>query len=67
VRPRLQGSGVTIERRRGIAWEEVGTTKVDAGGVFRAGLAVVPGSYRARVAKTGSWAEGVTPVLVVTQ
>lgn len=67
VRPRLQGAGVTIERRRGTAWEEVGTTKVDASGAFRAGLAVVPGSYRARVPKTGSWAEGVTPVLVVTK
>jgi len=67
VRPRLQGARVTIERRVGSAWNGVGTTTVGADGAFRAGLNVVPGSYRARVPKTGTWAEGVTPVLVVTR
>ena len=63
----LQGARVTIERRRGTAWDEVGATTVDGSGAFRAALTVVPGSYRARVERTGSWAEGVTPVLVVTK
>jgi hypothetical protein len=66
VRPRLKGAEVTIERRRGTAWEPLVETTVDASGNFSAGLALVPGSYRARVAKTGTWAEGVTPTLVVT-
>jgi stage II sporulation protein D len=66
VRPRLQGAEVTIERRRGTAWEPLAETSVDASGRFSAGLVLVPGSYRARVAKTGTWAEGVTPTLVVT-
>lgn len=65
VRPRLRGAAVTVERRQGAAWAPVTQTTVDAAGAFRAELAVVPGSYRARVARTGSWAEGVAPVLVV--
>ena len=67
VRPRLQGARVTIERRVGSAWDGVGATTVDADGAFRAALNVLPGSYRARVPKTGTWAEGITPVLVVTR
>jgi hypothetical protein len=67
VRPRLQGARVTLERRVGSAWDDVGTTTVRADGSFRAALNVVSGSYRARVAKTGTWAEGVAPVLVVTR
>jgi hypothetical protein len=57
---------VTIERRRGTAWEPLAETSVDASGSFSAGVVLVPGSYRARVARTGTWAEGVTPTLVVT-
>ena len=67
VRPRLQGVRVAVERRVGSVWDGVGTATVGADGTFRAALKVVPGSYRARVAKTGTWAEGVTPVLVVTR
>jgi hypothetical protein len=67
IRPRLRGARVTVERRVGSAWDGVGTTTVRADGSFRAALNVVPGSYRARVGKTGTWAEGVTPVLVVTR
>jgi stage II sporulation protein D len=67
VRPRLQGARVTVERRVGSAWDGVGATTVGADGAFRAVLNVVPGSYRARVARTGTWAEGVTPILVVTR
>ena len=67
VRPRLRGARVTVERRVGSVWDGVGTTTVSADGTFRAALNVVAGSYRARVAKNGTWAEGVTPVLVVTR
>lgn len=66
VRPRLVGAAVTIERRRGTAWTPVTETTVGANGAFRGELQVVPGTYRARVAKTGSWAEGIAPTLEVT-
>jgi stage II sporulation protein D len=66
VRPRLAGAGVTIERRRGSEWAQVAHTTVDKSGSFRAQLTVSPGSYRARVAATGGFAEGIAPVLVVT-
>jgi len=66
VRPRLKGAEVTVERRQGTSWEQLAETRVDADGSFSAELALVAGSYRARVAKTGTWAEGVTPVLEVT-
>ena len=63
VRPRLPGADVTIERRRGSAWAEVARVKVDKTGSFLAALAISPGSYRARVAATDGFVEGVTPVL----
>jgi hypothetical protein len=66
VRPRLKGALVTIERRRGAAWEPVAEATVDASGAFRAELSVVPGSYRARLPRNGGWAEGIAPVLAVT-
>jgi stage II sporulation protein D len=66
VRPRLNGVAVTIERRRGAAWEPLAKAVVDARGEFSAQLALGPGSYRARVPKTGDWAEGITAVLQVT-
>jgi stage II sporulation protein D len=66
VRPRLPGADVTIERRRGSGWAEVARVKVDKAGSFRAALAVSPGSYRARVAATEGFVEGVTSVLAVS-
>jgi stage II sporulation protein D len=66
VRPRLTGADVTVERRQGSAWTPVSKARVDATGAFRTQLSLVPGSYRARVAATGSWAEGVAPALVIT-
>ena len=65
VRPRLPGADVTIERRRGSAWAEVARAKVDKAGSFLAALAVSPGSYRARVAATQGFVEGVARVLAV--
>jgi stage II sporulation protein D len=66
VRPRLTGAPVSIERRQGTAWIPVADTVVDPTGSFRVELQVVPGSYRARVAATEGFAEGVTPVLTVS-
>ena len=66
VRPRLQGAGVTIERRRGSGWTEVARADVDKAGSFRAVFAVASGSYRARVAASEGFVEGVAPVLAVS-
>jgi stage II sporulation protein D len=68
VRPRLAGSVVTIERRKGSAWAVVGQTTVDGGGAFALTLdaAVVAGAYRARMAATNGLAAGTSPVLQVT-
>jgi stage II sporulation protein D len=67
VRPRVPGTLVEIERRRGSAWEAVGEATVDASGAFALELDVpVPaGAYRARVAATAAYAPGVSPVLQV--
>jgi stage II sporulation protein D len=65
VRPRLSGAEVAIERRRGSGWREVARATVDRSGSFRAAFAVVAGSYRARVAATDLFSEGIAPVLDV--
>jgi hypothetical protein len=67
VRPKLPGADVTIERREGNAWVPLATVNVNANGGFRAPLTVLPGSYRARVAATNGYAEGLAAVLVVTR
>jgi stage II sporulation protein D len=66
VRPRLSGAEVTIERRRASGWAEVARTTVDKSGSFRVELAVSPGTYRARVAATEGFVEGVTPLLTIS-
>jgi stage II sporulation protein D len=66
VRPRLAGAAVVVERRRASSWSQVAQTTVDKAGAFGAQLTVQPGSYRARVTETGTYAEGVTDVLTVT-
>jgi stage II sporulation protein D len=66
VRPRLPGAAVTIERREAGAWLAVADAIVAPGGAFRVGLALVPGSYRARVAPTEGYAEGVAPTITVS-
>jgi stage II sporulation protein D len=67
VRPRLPGSVVAIERRKGLAWVTVGEATVDASGAFRLELDAVvpPGSYRARMSATGNFAASASPVVVV--
>jgi stage II sporulation protein D len=68
VRPRLPGTVVTIERRKGTAWVAVGETTVGAAGAFELALdAVVPaGAYRARSAATAGYAGGTSAVVQVT-
>jgi stage II sporulation protein D len=66
VRPKLPGTVVAIERRKGSAWSAVLDVTVDVDGAFRAELALVPGTYRARVAAGGGFAEARSPVLQVT-
>jgi hypothetical protein len=65
VRPKLPGTTVILERQRGRVWSRVGTTVTDASGGFLLEVAVTPGTYRARVAATAGFADGVSPVLVV--
>jgi len=65
VRPRLTGVVVAIERREASAWVPVAEAIVDETGAFRAELALVPGSYRARIPATPGLAAGVAPVLTV--
>jgi SpoIID/LytB domain protein len=65
VRPRLAGALVSVERQQGTAWMQVGQTATDGAGNFRLELDLLPGVYRARVAATGDFAEGVSPSLTV--
>jgi hypothetical protein len=67
VRPKLPGSVVAIERRKGLAWVTVGEAAVDGSGAFRLELdALVPaGSYRARISATSTLAGGTSSVVQV--
>ena len=66
VRPRLPGAVVSIERKEGSAWKLVAQGVVEDTGTFRVELAIVPGSYRARIAATNGFAAGVAPALTVS-
>jgi len=66
VRPKLVGAAVSIERRKGSGWAPVGQATVDGRGSFRVELALVPGSYRARMAASEGLAAGVSAPLEVT-
>jgi stage II sporulation protein D len=68
VRPRLPGSVVAIERRRGTAWVTVGEATVDGSGAFRLELdaAVPAGAYRARISASNGLTAGVSPLVQVT-
>jgi SpoIID/LytB domain protein len=66
VRPALPGAKVEIQRSKDDAtWSKVATAKVAADGTFSAGLLLVPGSYRARVAPSGGYVAGTSKVLRV--
>ena len=65
VTPALAGATVLVESLAadGRTWKEIGRTAVEAVGVFRIGVRVGPGSYRARVPATRGWSQGVSPVV----
>jgi hypothetical protein len=66
VRPKLPGSVVTIERRRGLTWALVDEVVVDPSGAFSAELDAVPaGTYRARTSATADFAGGTSPIVQV--
>jgi stage II sporulation protein D len=68
VRPRVRGAVVEIARRRGSVWAPIGQATVDASGEFVLELDTVvpPGAYRAQIAATAGFAEGLSPVLQVS-
>jgi stage II sporulation protein D len=66
VRPKLPGAVVTIERRKGTVWAGVADAVVDGAGSFRAQLQLLAGGYRARVAATDGYAEGLSPMIMVS-
>jgi len=66
VRPKLVGADVRIEYLGAAGWTTVAQTVVDGSGAFQAAFALAPGSYRALVAPTNGFAQGITPVLEVS-
>jgi stage II sporulation protein D len=67
VRPKIAGTVVAVERKRGSTWTLVDETTVDASGAFRLELDAVPvGTYRAWTAATADLAVGTSPVVQVT-
>jgi len=67
VRPLvLAGAAVQIQRANATGgWSTVARGTVDQGGAFTMAFAVVPGTYRARVAAGKGWAIGLSPQLQV--
>jgi stage II sporulation protein D len=67
VRPKLPGTVVTIERKRGSAWTPVDQTQVDLNGAFRLEVDTIPvGTYRARTAESTSLAAGTSSSVQVS-
>jgi hypothetical protein len=66
VRPKLPGSTVAVERRRGTAWSLVDEALVDQSGAFRLELDALPaGAYRARTIAVNGYAAGTSAVVTV--
>ena len=67
LRPKLPGTVVALERRRGSTWTLVDEADVDLSGTFRIELDAVPaGTYRARTMATQDLAAGTSPVVQVS-
>jgi hypothetical protein len=66
VRPKLPGTLVTIERKKGAAWAPVGEVTVEADGTFRLEVPVLTGTYRARIAAMDGFTASASPLLQVT-
>jgi stage II sporulation protein D len=65
VRPPIPGATVELRRLEGDRWLPVASAAADGAGAFRIVLEHEPGSYRARVAPTGGFAEGLSGILRV--
>ena len=66
LRPLLAAAPVQIQRANDAgAWTTVATTTVDSSGSFSAAFAVLPGTYRARVAAGKGWAVALSAELQV--
>ena len=67
MRPKLPGTVVAIERKRGTTWSLVDEAVVDGSGGFRLELDAIPvGTYRARTTATTDLVVGTSPVVQVT-
>jgi stage II sporulation protein D len=67
VQPAIENAPVQIQRSTGTAWTTVVKARTDAQGSFSASFAVVPGTYRARVAPGKGWAVALSPELQVVK
>jgi stage II sporulation protein D len=67
VQPAIENAPVQIQRSTGTGWTTVVKVRTDAQGSFSASFAVVPGTYRARVAPGKGWAVALSPELQVVK
>jgi SpoIID/LytB domain protein len=67
VQPAIENAPVQIQRSTATGWTTVVKARTDAQGSFSASLAVVPGTYRARVAPGKGWAVALSPELQVVK
>jgi hypothetical protein len=67
VQPAIENAPVQIQRSTGTGWTTVVKARADAQGSFSASFAVVPGTYRARVAPGKGWAVALSPELQVVK
>jgi stage II sporulation protein D len=67
VQPAIENAPVQIQRATDTGWTTVVKARTDAQGSFSASFAVVPGTYRARVAPGKGWAVALSPELQVVK
>jgi stage II sporulation protein D len=67
VQPAIENAPVQIQRTSGTGWTTVVKLRTDAQGAFAGSFAVVPGTYRARVAPGKGWAVALSPELRVVK
>ena len=67
IRPKLPGTQISIERKKGSSWVLVGQVVADVTGAFQLEVdaALPAGSYRARSAPTTGFVAGMSPIVQV--
>jgi stage II sporulation protein D len=65
ARPLFPGSSVALQRFNGSSWKTIARATIDASGAFEAGVNLIPGEYRARLAPGRGFVPGVSPTLRV--